>query len=133
MRLREIMSEGVETAKSTETADTVWARMRQLRVHHLVVIEGAEIVGVVSDRDLGSPKAAPMQPGLTVADNMSPPVVTARPDTTLRETANRLRGRSVGCLPVVDEGKLIGIVTVTDMLELLGRGAERPSPRSQRA
>jgi CBS domain-containing protein len=51
----------------------------------------------------------------------------------VREAANLMRGRSIGCLPVLDGRKLVGIVTVTDLLELLGRGAERPMARGRRA
>jgi CBS domain-containing protein len=44
-----------------------------------------------------------------------------------------MRGRSIGCLPVVEKGALRGIITVTDLLELIGKGAERPTARAQRA
>jgi acetoin utilization protein AcuB len=63
---------------------------------------------------------------------MTSPVVTARPETTLRQAANLLRGRTIGCLPVLEEGRLLGIVTTTDLLELIGRGAERPVAKSRR-
>jgi CBS domain-containing protein len=46
---------------------------------------------------------------------------------TIRQAANLLRGRMIGCLPVLEGGKLIGILTATDMLEQIGRGSDRPA------
>jgi acetoin utilization protein AcuB len=63
---------------------------------------------------------------------MTEQVVSAAPQTTLRQAANLMRGRTVGCLPVMDDGRVVGIVTVTDILEQLGRGATRPAVRAER-
>jgi len=38
----------------------------------------------------------------------------------------------MGCLPVLEDGKLVGIVTTTALLELIGNGSERPAPRTRR-
>jgi len=51
---------------------------------------------------------------------------------TLRQAANLLRGRTIGCLPVVEGGELVGILTTTDLLELIGRGAEKPVAKGKR-
>ena len=56
---------------------------------------------------------------------MTTPVVTATPTMTVRQAANLMRGRSIGCLVVVRAGRPIGIVTVSDLLELMGRGFDR--------
>jgi acetoin utilization protein AcuB len=127
MRISEFMSTPVESVSPDEPIDLVRARMRGRRIHHLVVLDRGAVVGVVSDRDLRGVAGAQV-----VAEVMSQPVATATPRTTVREAANLLRGRSIGCLPVLDGGRLVGMVTVTDLLELLGRGLERPTPTSQR-
>jgi hypothetical protein len=64
---------------------------------------------------------------------MSPHVVTAARDAPLKRVANLMRGHTIGSVVVVDNGKPIGIVTTADLLELLGRGAIRPTPVSKRA
>lgn len=133
MRLQDIMTEGVKTVTASEPAERAWNRMRAERCHHLVVTREGAMVGVVSDRDLGGAHAARVRDGRTVAELMTESVVTARPTTTVREAANLLRGRSIGCLPVEDSrGKIVGIVTVSDLLELVGRGLERPVARTER-
>jgi acetoin utilization protein AcuB len=43
-----------------------------------------------------------------------------------------MRGRTIGCLPVVEDGRIAGIVTTTDLLELIGAGAERPVAKIRR-
>jgi len=132
MRIQEVMSTGVETASSRESADRAWERMRERKIHHLVVTESGKVAGVLSDRDLGGPGGAAVRAGRTVADLMTTALVTAGPRSTIKQAANLLRGRSVGCLPVFDGGKLVGIVTVSDLLELLGRGVERPVATTRR-
>lgn len=124
MRLEEIMSRHVMSVSSHEDADAAWARMRERRMHHLVVVEGGKVVGVVSDRDLGAARGAALRRGKVVGEMMSQHAVVVAPETTAREAANRMRGRGIGCLPVLSHGKLVGIVTTTDLLELIGsRGA----------
>ena len=63
---------------------------------------------------------------------MSEQVVTALPTTSVRQAANLLRARTIGCLPILDDGKLVGIVTLTDLLEMLGRGAQTAPSVSSR-
>lgn len=103
------------------------------RIHHLVVMNGRAVAGIISDRDLGGARGTRLREGRLVGDLMTANVVTAARTTTVREAANLMRGRSIGCLPVLDKGSLRGIITVTDLLSLIGRGAERPVARAQRA
>jgi acetoin utilization protein AcuB len=127
MRLQEIMSTPVITTVAGEPVRDARDRMRAERIHHLVVVDDQrKIIGVLSERD------ARGAAGLTVGDVMTRGVVTANPQTTVRQAANLLRGRGIGCLPVVTGRKLKGLVTVSDLLELLGRGAERPIAESVR-
>jgi acetoin utilization protein AcuB len=130
MRLRDIMRTRVETISPRQSAQIALDRMRRARIRHLVVQVGQKIVGVLSDRDIAA--LGSMRQVETVEDVMSQPVLASSPDTTLRQAANLLRGRTIGCLPVVEEGKIVGIVTATDLLELLGAGMDRPNPKTRR-
>ncbi len=132
MRMRDIMSAPVRTIGPDTPADEAWQRMRLYRIRHLVVEESGRLVGVISDRDLGGEQGDMLRVGRQVADIMSAHVTTVTPDTTVREAANLLRGHTISCLPVVHRGRVVGIATVSDLLELIGRGAERPLPQSRR-
>ena len=133
MRLTEIMSAEVRTISSAASADVALETMARHGIHHLVVLEPNKVIGVLSHRDLGASLGPGSRRGLTVGDLMARPGVTARPDTSVKDAANLLRGRGIGCLPVVERGKLVGIVTTTDLLELIGRGVHKPSSRRGRA
>jgi acetoin utilization protein AcuB len=132
MRVQDVMTSGVQTVKPTGKADEAWELMRAKRIHHLVVTDGARIVGVLSDRDAGGRRGSSVRQGRTVADLMTEPAVTVTPDTTVRKAANLMRGRSIGCLVVERAGRAVGIVTVSDLLDLLGRGADRGVERVER-
>jgi acetoin utilization protein AcuB len=121
MRVDEIMSTEVRTIGIDRTAEQASSEMRLRRIHHLVVVEQGRVVGVVSERDLRgmTERAGSFK---TVGELMSPDVVVAKPKTTVRQAANLLRGRSIGCLPIMDNSRLMGIVTVTDLLEYIGEG-----------
>lgn len=124
------MTPEIKTISPSASLGEARATMKLSRIRHLLVREGRQIVGVVSDRDFGVLTAANAQQ--RVADVMTGDLVTATPETTVRQAANLFRGRSIGCLPVLEDGKPVGIVTTTDLLELIGRGSERPIERSTR-
>lgn len=125
------MSKSVETISYDHSAQLAWERMQQRHIHHLVVMRGQEIVGVLSTEDLGGVQGEYHRRDQIVADMMTTKPVTTKPNATIREVANLMRGRSIGCLPVMEGKKLVGIVTVTDLLELIGRGSERGAPKGE--
>jgi CBS domain-containing protein len=127
MRLAEIMTREVKTAAPHESAEDAYQRMRLDRIRHLVVLDGKQVVGVVSERDLGGGRGAANRTGRTVGELMARSVATATPATTIRQAAHLLRGRTIGCLPVMESSRLVGIVTVTDLLELVGEVTRKAS------
>jgi acetoin utilization protein AcuB len=130
MRLRDIMHAKVQTVSPRESAAVAFERMRRAKIRHLVVQDGKKVVGVLSDRDVAG--MGSLRQVETVEDVMSSPALTGSPDLTLRQAANLLRGRTMGCLPILEDGKIVGIVTTTDLLEMIGAGIERPVPKTRR-
>ena len=128
MRLGEIMSKPLLTVEATSSAREAWELMRLKGIHHLAVMDEGQIAGIVSTRDLSRASAQ----GATVSQVMTTPVVTATPQSTVRQAANLLRGRVIGCLPIVEGRRPVGMVTVSDVLDLVGRGVEKPVARSRR-
>ena len=132
MRVRDVMSTDVKSVAAGLSVEDAWRRMRAERIHHLVVLDGTVIAGVISDRDAGGPKGAAVRAGHEVGELMTRHVVTVTPDTTVKRAANLMRGRSIGCAVVTERGRVAGIVTTSDLLELLGRGAIRPTAVARR-
>jgi len=130
MRVQDVMTRHVETIDRQENAQVAFDSMKLKGIRHLVVKNDSELVGVLSQRDLGVPDQYDYREKHRVAELMTTHVVTASPDMSLKQAANLMRGRTIGCLPVVEEGhpgRLVGIVTVSDLLDLLGRGVDRPA------
>jgi CBS domain-containing protein len=132
MRLQDVMTRGVRTIPSIAPSKEAWALMRLHNIHHLVVTEGRRVVGVLSARDRVRQSPGARAARATVADVMTAPPVTADQNTTVRRAANTMRGRSIGCMVVVDSDRPVGIVTVSDLLELMGRGFDRTVAASPR-
>lgn len=130
MRVYEVMSKAVETVKPAVRASEARTRMRQKKIHHLVVKEGSELRGIVSDRDLGGSKLPKILGTWTVGDLMTSPVITVTTRTSVRRAAALMRGRSIGSLVVTSaNGNVAGIVTVADLLAQI---ATKPAHRSNR-
>jgi len=132
MRVQEVMTKEVLTISPGKSAEEAWDLMQGRRIHHLVVTEGSRIVGVLSDGDIGGRNGASLRRDQTVGDLMTDRVVTANSRTTVRQAANLMRGRSISSLVVASGNRPLGIVTVADLLTLIGRGAERPTPTAER-
>jgi CBS domain-containing protein len=130
MRLRDIMTTDVATVKAGDSLQKARTSMGLRGVHHLVVVDGRTVIGIVTDAMIRWGEAQDMG---CVQDVMLSQPVTAGPETTVREAANLLRGRVASVLPVVNEQEhLVGIVTVSDFLDLIGQGGERPVARATR-
>ena len=117
-----------------------------MRVEHIrrtpVVDEKGKLVGIVSDKDLlnASPSAATtlsvweinyLLSKITVGDVMTKDVVTITEDTPIEEAARIMADNKIGGLPVVRDGKVVGIITETDLFKILLEmmGARAPGVR----
>lgn len=130
MQLHEIMTPRVISVAPDESASAAWTRMRRRRIRHLVVMEAGRLAGVVSERDLGGRAGASMRRGRTVRSLMTRTVVSANPETTVREAADLMRERLIGSLPVMEGNRLVGLVTATDVFDAV---AEELAPRLSQA
>jgi CBS domain-containing protein len=132
VRAQDVMTRPVHTISPAAGADDAWNQMRLKGIHHLVVTEGRRIAGILSDRDIGGRHGASLRKTSTVGDLMTKGVVTVTPETPLRKAANLMRGRSLGCVVVATGDRAVGIITTADVLELVGRGVNRPVAEATR-
>ena len=130
MRIKDVMTTKVEQISPSDTLERAATLMRMRGVHQLVVVEAGAVKGIITAHQLAE---QPARASLTVGEIMTRHVVTASPELTMRQAANLMRGSAVAALPVLDEERLVGIVTVSDLLELIGRGVERPVEKGRRA
>jgi CBS domain-containing protein len=137
MRVGTLMTRHVTTLDRNDTMDIAAEIMAAGRLRHLPVIDGGRVVGVVSERDLfrpglaralgyGSKARRTLLRSLSVKEIMTEPAVTLAPEAPVREAAQLMLERRIGCVPVVEAGALVGLVTESDLLRhayALGGGA----------
>jgi len=125
------MSREVITVEPETSAAQAWGICRVNNIRHLPVVERGRLVGLVSDRDLrdvSPPRGTADEENtlgwVRVRDIMSTELVTIHPLDTIEHAARELHDRKIGCLPVVADGELVGIITSSDMMgtliELIG-------------
>ena len=136
--VRDSMTREVVTVGPETTAAEALALSREKGIRHLPVLKGGRLVGMISDRDLrsatpalGDPDRAEALERIRVADEMAKEVATVRPEDPIEEAAIEMYERKIGCLPVVDDGDLVGIVTSSDVMRAFVRlvGAHAPGSR----
>jgi len=127
MTVRELMSVKVATLGQVDTLDVADGIMCMGRIRHLPILDGGKVVGVVSQRDLfrsalgaalafGIRRPQELMRSLEVRDVMSAPAVTIEPDAFVQDAASTMAEKKIGCLPVVEGGRLVGILTEHDVV-----------------
>jgi len=119
LSVRDVMSTELVTVGLAEPARRAWETMRDRRIRHLPVVEKGQLVGILSDRDLRAVLLSPGLAGATVGELMTDHPTTIRPEAPVEDAASLLVVKKIGCLPVVEGDRLIGIVTETDLLAVL--------------
>jgi CBS domain-containing protein len=120
-----LMSTDLFTVRPDDLVEMVASVMEWRDVRHVPVEdEEGRLVGIVSHRSLLRLLADPL-PGvgelLAVRQIMNPDPVSVAPTTPVSEAVRLMRSRRIGSLPVVEDGRLVGIVTVYDFLESAAR------------
>ena len=116
----EIMTESPVTIRADETAEVAAGLMRDKEIGSLIVLEAGKPMGIVTERDIVTKiAAADKQPSrVLVRDIMTSPVVAVHPHEEVAEAARVMSQRKIRRLPVVQDGKLVGIITENDILRI---------------
>ena len=128
--VRDIMQQNVGTISASDTLSPVEDIMTLGGVRHMPVVHRGVLVGVVSERDLlraslsnltefGMEERRAFLQVVEITRVMSTPPVVISPDATVQQAALALVDHKIGCLPVLEDDKLIGLVTEADVLRYL--------------
>jgi acetoin utilization protein AcuB len=127
MRVKDLIT-GPPITVTPETPVLEARRIMQVRcIRHLPVVEDRRLVGIVTDRDIRLNMPSPatslsvwevnyLLARLTVREVMTTTVIVVEPERDAHEAAGLLLSEKIGALPVLDGGRLVGVVTETDFL-----------------
>jgi len=117
LKVEDVMVEDVVTVEADVTVKRAVGLMNKYEIGCLIVTKRGKPIGIVTERDmLARVLAESRNPEKTrVADIMSRPLIIANPEMDLEEAARLMFKMKVKKLPVVSDGKLVGLVTLTDL------------------
>ena len=130
MRVKDRMRRSLVSVAQSDTLDHALMTLRRFNIRHLPVVKGDRVVGIVSDRDVKKATPSPFDyptaeefraftSAVTVKEIMTKEVITVSPLTPIEEAACLMNQKRIGALPVVQEGRLVGILTETDVLGVM--------------
>ena len=130
MEVSKWMTKSMITIKPKDTLRHARERLAKYRINQIPVVINDKLVGIVTDRDVRDAYPSSLRlfygkdidefgDSHTVEEVMTYNVVAISPQTSLREAAQRLRRQRFGALPVVENGKLVGIITRSDLLDAM--------------
>ncbi len=114
--VRDIMTSEVETCSLRDNIYEVSLKMKKLNVGVIPIVENERLAGIITDRDIVLRCIAEKNPPSSkVEEIMSDNLVTVSPDSTTQEAARLMAKEQIRRLPVVENGKLVGIIALGDL------------------
>ena len=134
--VEDVMSRDVFTLGRNDKLSVADDVMKQKRIRHIPILDAdAELCGIISQRDLfrgillrslgyGSRAEQKMLDTLSIKDAMHDEVISTSPQTPLADAARLMLTEKVGCLPVVDGNRLVGLISEADFVKRFARDDE---------
>lgn len=135
MDVKAWMTKDPVTAAPGMSIKAAWRLLQERRIRHLPVVDAGKLVGIVTDRDLRRVLPSPatslevhelnyLLDKMTLGEVMTKDIITTTPFSRIPDAARTMLRNRIGALPVVEGGKLVGILSQTDVLEALTSAAE---------
>ena len=116
MQVRDIMHSDVKVASPEDTFEEVARALHEHRISSVVVMDGANLAGIVTERDLVNLVAEGGDPKTTrVGERMTRELDTVGPKTDIAEAADHMARLKIRHLPVLERGELVGIISIRDL------------------
>jgi CBS domain-containing protein len=132
MRVSEIMTSAAVTDQSDDTLAEAARKMWKQQTGSLLVVDGEDLVGIVTERDVLKAVATGVPLEETrISEVMTKDLVTVGPGTSLREAAKVMADKWIRHLPVLDGGKLVGILSQRDLAGMLAGALNEPEALQQ--
>ena len=130
MLVRKKMQKNITTITKDERMTTAKKIIKEKNIRHLPVVDGKKLIGLVTNMDIRKSEASPatsleirelhyLLDKITVGEIMTRNVITIAPDISIEEATTLLHDNKIGCLPVIEDGNLVGLLTEGDVMEIL--------------
>ena len=115
-QVMDVMSTGIDFCTPLDNVYEVAVKMKKDDVGIIPILEDGKLVGVITDRDIVLDGTAEKKPGSTkVTDIMTTKLVTVTPETSCEEAARLMAKEQIRRLPVVEDGRLVGMLSLGDL------------------
>ncbi|WNB90521.1 CBS domain-containing protein [Bacillus sp. NEB1478] len=115
-QIRDVMTANVDFVTPADNVYEAAVKMKQDNVGVIPVCENNQLLGVITDRDIVIRGVAEKRPGSTkVSDIMSSDLYTASPEMSVEEASNLMAEKQIRRLPIVENNKLVGIISLGDL------------------
>jgi CBS domain-containing protein len=127
VKVSEIMTGAAVTDQPDDTLDEAASKMWKQQTGSLLVMDGEDLVGILTERDVLKAVATGVNTKETrVSEVMTKDLITVGPQTSLREAAKVMADRWIRHLPVMDGGKVVGVVSQRDLAGVLAGALNEP-------
>jgi CBS domain-containing protein len=126
VRISEVMTQAAVTDRPEDSLREAAVKMREQQTGSLLVLDGTDLVGIVTERDVLKAVATGTDLDTPISEVMSRDLVTVEPGTSLREAARIMAERWIRHLPVLDGERLVGIVSQRDLAGVLAGALNEP-------
>jgi CBS domain-containing protein len=132
MKVSEIMTAAAVTDRADDTLAEAARRMWEQQTGSLLVMDGEELLGIITERDvLKAVATGTALEEVPISEVMTKDVVTAHPGTSLREAAAVMTEKWIRHLPVVERGQVVGILSQRDLAGVLAGALNEPDALEQ--
>jgi CBS domain-containing protein len=130
MKISELMTRDVETLDRNDTLSLAEDLMKMKRIRHLPVTVDGELAGIISQRDMfhaglstamgfGAKAKGEFLKAVPVKEIMTEKVITVGSGADVKAAAQLMLKKKIGCLPVVDSGELVGLISESDLIRIV--------------
>ena len=123
--VNQVMSKNILTAEKSTSLQDAAQEMKRLGMGCVIVTKESKPIGIITERDFVTKVAADGRPLFTeISEVMSAPLITIEPEETIWEASEIMKEKLIHKLPVIDDGRILGVITTSDIVRISSVGSD---------
>ena len=123
--VNQVMSKNILTAEKSTSLQDAAQEMKRLGVGCVIVTKESKPIGIITERDFVTKVAADGRPlFIEISEVMSSPLITIEPEETIWEASEIMKEKLIHKLPVIDDGRIVGVITTSDIVRISSVGSD---------